>query len=271
MAEAGVQAYSTRAAARILAVSPERIRYWVKRNLIRPAWARGRKYRFAFGDLLAMRMAKEMLRSRQHLEPMRLALERAHNLADPARPVTALKLVNDEGRIVLRHGAALIEAQTGQFIFDFAGECRPGKIEERFGPARANERFEEVHRLAEEDPLRALTLYSEIVAREPGNFDAHLQMAALLEREGDLSAALRHLLGAAAIMPANATVHLRLGLLYRKRGAEQLALKSFVRALECDPTSLEAHGNAAELYVALGRKDDARKHHRAIRRLMKGT
>jgi len=46
--------------------------------------------------------------------------------------------------------------------------------------------FEEARRIAEEDPLRALTLYSELVGREPGNFDAHMRLAVLLERENDL-------------------------------------------------------------------------------------
>ncbi|HUO04349.1 MAG TPA: tetratricopeptide repeat protein [Candidatus Binataceae bacterium] len=272
MAEAGggAAAFSTRTAARILAVSPDRIRYWVKRNFIQPATPQSRKHRFAFGDLLVMRIAKEMLRARQHLDTVRDALNRVRNLAGPDRPVTALKLVNDEGRIVVRDGSALIDAHTGQLLFDFGGECRPGTIEERFGPARANARFEEMHRIAEADPLRALTLYSELAAREPGTFDTHLQMASILEREGDTSGALRHLLGAAAIMPASADVHLKLGLLYRKRSEHQHALRSFLRALECDPASVEAHCNAAEMYAALGRKQDARKHHRAIRGLIKG-
>jgi len=58
--------------------------------------------------------------------------------------------------------------------------------------------------MAETDPLRALTLYSDLLGREPSNFEAHMRMATLLEREGDLSGALRHLLGAAVIVPANA-------------------------------------------------------------------
>jgi hypothetical protein len=41
------QTFSTRAAARILAVSPDRIRYWVKRQLVNPTAQRGRRYRFA--------------------------------------------------------------------------------------------------------------------------------------------------------------------------------------------------------------------------------
>jgi tetratricopeptide (TPR) repeat protein len=266
----GGETFSTRTAARILAVTPERIRYWVRRNLIRPSQSGGRKYRFAFNDLLEMRLAKELLGSRQHIDPIQRCLARVRELIDPDRSVTSLKLVNDEGRIVVRDGSVLIEAQTGQLLLDFAGSYQRGKIEDRFGPARVRARFEEARRLAEDDPLKALTIYSELVGREPGNYEAHMRLATLLEREQDFDGALRHLLGAAAIMPANAEVHLRLGLVYRRREDHQNALDSFQRALECDPSDVEAHRNAAEMYEAMGRKRDAHRHLSAIHRLIKG-
>src|SRR5277367_2059900 len=266
MVEAGGgETFSTRTAARILAVTPERIRYWVKRNLVRPLNSGGRKYRFAFNDLLEMRLAKELLGTRQHIDPIQRCLERVRTLVDPERSVTSLKLVNDEGRIVVRDGPSLIECETGQLIFDFERTYQPGKVEDGFGPARVRERFEEARRVADEDPLKALTIYS-----EPGNFEAHLRLATLLEREGDLAGALRHLLGAATIVPASADVHLKLGLLYRKKDELQNALRSFLRTLECDPANVEAHRNAAEVYEAMGRKRDSQRHLSAIHRLIKG-
>ena len=96
----GGETFSTRTAARILAVTPERIRYWVKRNLIRPLNSGGRKYRFAFNDLLEMRLAKELLGTRQHIEPVQRCLDRVREFVAPDRSVTSLKLVNDDGRIV---------------------------------------------------------------------------------------------------------------------------------------------------------------------------
>jgi tetratricopeptide (TPR) repeat protein len=269
MAEAG-STFSTRAAARILAVSPDRIRYWVRRRLILPTASRGRSYRFGFNDLLVMRIAKELLRSRRHLDAIQRCFARVRELFDSDRPVTALKLVDDLGRIVVRDGAMLIEADSGQMQFDFQPQRPAGKIEESFGPARVRERFEEARRLAEDDPLRALQVYSELVGREPAKFEAHLRLGELLEREGDLGSAIRHLLGAAAIAPANAEVHLKLGLLYRKRNEQQTALKSFLRALDCDPTSVESHRNAAELFEAMGRRREAQKHLTAIHHLIKG-
>jgi tetratricopeptide (TPR) repeat protein len=266
---AGSQTFSTRAAARILAVPPERIRYWVKRQFINPTTLRGRNFRFAFNDLILMRLAKELLPTRRHLEPIQRCFDRVRSLIGPLRPVHSLKLENLDGRIVLRDGAACFEVESGQLVFNFEKRTK-GKVEERFGAARARERFEEARKMAEEDPLKALTIYSDLVNREPVNFDAHMRLATLLEHENDLKGAMRHYLGAAAIVPASSEVHFKLGLLYRKMGENDSAIRSLNRALECDPTMVEAHRNLAELFDHIGRKRDSIKHLSAIHRLIKG-
>ncbi|HUY18534.1 MAG TPA: tetratricopeptide repeat protein [Candidatus Binataceae bacterium] len=261
--------FSTRTAARIVAVSPHRIRYWVKHRLVHPVTQRGRRYRFAFRDLLLMRLTKELLPTRHHLEPVQRCLARLHALLDSSRPLTALKLVNDDGRIVVREGALRFDAESGQLLLDFA-PATPGKVEEGFGPARLQERFEEAKRLADEDPLKALQLYADVLGHEPRNFEAHTQVAALLEERGDLGGALRHLHGAATILPTSAVVHLKLGLVYRKREELEAAARSLLRAIECDPTSIDAHRNLAEIYERLGRPREALRHMSAAHRLSRG-
>jgi tetratricopeptide (TPR) repeat protein len=263
------QTFSTRTAARIIAVSPHRIRYWVKHRLLRPVARSGRRHRFAFRDLLLMRLTKELLPTRHHLQPVQRCLARLYALLDSSRPLTALKLVNDDGRIVVREGALRFDAESGQLLFDFA-PAAPGKVDERFGPARVQERFEEAKRIADQDPLKALQLYADVLGREPGNFEAHSQIAALLEDKGDLIGAVRHLLGAAAILPTSGEVHLKLGLLYRKREEFEAAARSLLRALECDPTCIEAHRNLAEIYERLGRPREALRHMSAAHRLSRG-
>jgi tetratricopeptide (TPR) repeat protein len=261
------QTFSTRAAARILAVSPDRIRYWVKRKLINPSAPRGRRYRFAFHDLLMMRMAKELLPTRRHLEPFRRCFDGVRRYFDGSRSMTSLKLQNDDGRILVRDREVVFEAESGQLLLFFDVERPAGKVEDGFGPARVRARFDEAKRLAESDPLRALMLYSDLIGKEPRNFELHLRMASLLEREGDLTGALRHLQGAALIVPANAEVHLRLGVVHRRREEFDLAVQSFVRAIDCDPLAIEAHRNLAELYDQLGRKRDALRHLSTLHRL----
>jgi tetratricopeptide (TPR) repeat protein len=265
--EAGGSTYSTRAAARILAVTPDRIRYWVKQRLIQPAAKRGRRYRFAFHDLLLMRMAKELLPGRRHLQPLQQCVERVRAFLEPSRPLTSLKLETHDGIILVRQGNVIFEAESGQLCLQFDGPRAAGKVEERFGPTRVRERFEEAQHIAENDPFRALTLYNDLLTRQPRNFELHMRMAMLLEREGDLVGALRHLLGAAVLMPANAEIHQRLGLLYRKRNENENALRSFLRAVEFDPLSVEAHRNLAELYEKLGHMREATRHLSTLHRL----
>src|SRR5215469_10190796 len=95
------QNFSTRMAARILAISPERIRYWVRHKLVKPAAVRGRHYQFTFEDLLMMRMAKELLPNRRRLEAVARCFQRVGQMLD-ARPVTAVKLYEEDGRILVR-------------------------------------------------------------------------------------------------------------------------------------------------------------------------
>jgi tetratricopeptide (TPR) repeat protein len=267
MAEDAASTYSTRAAARILAVSPDRIRYWVKQRLIQPAAKRGRRYRFVFHDLILMRMAKELLPGGRHLQPLQRCVERVRGLGGPSRPLSSLKLEARDGLILVRQGDIVFESESGQLCMQFGSPRPVAEVEERFGPARARERFAEARRIAEDDPFRALTLYSDLLGREPRNYELHLRMAEVLEREGDLGGALRHLLGAAMLVPANAEVHQRLGLLYRKRNENDHALQSFLRAIECDPVSVEAHRNLAELYEKLGHKREAMRHLSTLHRL----
>jgi tetratricopeptide (TPR) repeat protein len=269
--EAGGSTYSTRAAARILAVSPDRIRYWVRHQLIEPAAKRGRRYRFAFHELLLMRTAKEVLPNRRHLRSLQRCVEKVRAFLEPSRPVTALKFETRDGLILVRQGKVIFEADSGQLCLQFGRMPPAGTVEERFGPERVRERFEEAQRIAENDSFRALTLYTDLLTRQPRNFELHMRMAMLLEGDGDLAGAVRHLLGAALLVPANAEVHQRLGLLYRKRNETDNALRSFMRAVECDPLAIEAHRNLAELYEKLGHKREAMRHLSTLHRLSRDS
>jgi len=260
------QTFSTRSAARILAVSPERIRYWVKRRLVRPAWTHGRGYQFAFNDLLMMRLAKELLPTRRHLQPIRRALERLGKLLTPERPVTALKVFEEDGRIVVRDGRVKFEAESGQLIlnFDLARFAREIRKNAAVGPPVT---LAAAAAMAEAEPLRAIRLYNELLARDPQNSTAQTELAALMEREGDMRGAIRHLLAAAALEPANAELHYHLGLLYLGQERPQDALTRFARAVEIDPEFLDAHRQLAELYEAMGRQRDAIRHLSVLHRL----
>ena len=224
----------------------------------------------AFNDLLVMRLTKELLTARRHLEPMQRCLARVRELVDPARSVTSLKLVNDEGRIVVSEGGIMIEAETGQLLLDFRLERPTGKIEEGFGPARVRERFEEARRIAEKGSGGADDLQRVGAVASPATSKltcawqpcssaraiCRARCAICLERRRSCRPAPRFICAWASSIA-------------RKKKPEH-ALRSFLRAVDCDPTNVEAHRNVAELFESQGRKRDAQKHLSAIHRLIKG-
>lgn len=263
---ANLQTFTTRSAARILAVSPDRIRYWVKRQLVKPAAVEGGRYQFGFNDLLVMRLTKELLPMRHHLQPIRRCFERLSTILDRRRLVTSLKVFEEDGRIVVRDGGLKFEADTGQLLLDFdlrRFESEAGAPDED----NLRELADRALALEESEPARAAQLYLRALESGPGNSELRIRLGALLERAGDAPGALRHYLHAVTAAPDDGGVHLSLGRLYRKLEKPERAVRSYLRVLALDPDSAEAHQNLAELYEQIGRKRDALRHLSALHRL----
>jgi len=265
---AAARTFSTRSAARILAVSPDRIRYWVKRRLILPSATEGGQYRFAFNDLLVMRLAKELLPNRRHLETIQRCFERVRALLGPERRVTSLKLSDQDGTIVVRERGFSFEAESGQILLDFDALPRlAGTVSDGLAAKRAREMAGDAEHVAGDDSGLAHEMFGGPLQCGPRDLRVHLETAAMMEAQGELTGALKHLLGAATIDPDNAEVYIRLGRLHRRRGETDNAIKSFLHAVECDSASLDAHRNLAELFEKMGRKRDALRHLSAVHRL----
>ena len=260
------QTFSTRAAARILAVSPDRIRYWVRRRLVKPAEKHGRGYQFAFNELLMMRLTKELLPTHRHLRPIRRCFERLGAIMTPERKVTSLKLYTEDGRLIVRDGGVKLEVDSGQQVLDFdvskfAREVAGGQA------ARVSGILDNAERMEETDPARTIRFYSTMVDAEPTNANVRMKLAALLEKVGNPREALKQYLHAVTIAPDNAEAHLKVGVIYRLCDRPEQSIKSFGRVLKLDPDNLDAHRNLAELYEERGRKREALRHLSAIHRL----
>ena len=261
--------FSTRMAARILAISPERIRYWVRRKLVKPGTVRGRHYQFSFEDLLMLRLAKELLPNRRRLDAVVRCFERVGRINDTRRPVTALKLYEKDGRILVRDGAVIFEAETGQMMLDFVVASSGGEtIKQADSPVRLRRLLDTARDLEESNPTRALTIYRDYLEHRPRDGMVHRQVSALCERLGDVAGAVRHLDEAAAMEPDSAELHFDLGVLNRKLNNLERAAASFARAVECEPDLIEAHLHLAQIYETQGRQREAMRHLSAAHRLI---
>ena len=261
--------FSTRMAARILAISPERIRYWVKRKLVKPAAVRGRHYQFTFEDLLMMRLAKELLPTKRRLDAVQQCFERVGRMLDAQRPVTAVKLYEEDGRILVRDGPVTFEADTGQMMLDYGLAPAPGEtIKQADSPFRLRRLADSARELEDANSTRAVQLYREYLEHRPRDSAIHRRLSALLERSGDSIGALRHLDAAAVLEPDNPEMQFDLGVLHRKLHNIDSAAAAFTRALESEPDLIEAHLHLAQIYEQQGRKRDAMRHLSAAHRLI---
>ncbi|MEE3326098.1 MAG: MerR family transcriptional regulator, partial [Myxococcota bacterium] len=112
--------YSLPDAARILSVSPARLRYWERTELVSAGSDESEQTRFEFADLVRIRGVLALLdqgvplrRIRRHVEAARRHMP---ELQDPIRSLQVWLEGSD--RIVVRHEGALLEPG-GQAVLDF--------------------------------------------------------------------------------------------------------------------------------------------------------
>jgi tetratricopeptide (TPR) repeat protein len=104
---------------------------------------------------------------------------------------------------------------------------------------------------------RALDLYQEIVATEPGDAWAHGRIGAIMaqwERLDEAEAALRQAL---ELDPKLSQVQSNLGNIFYARGDYQAALEKYQQAIAINPDNPIFHANMHAAYKKLGKISDA--------------
>lgn len=274
MAE-GVGVYSLADAARILRISPGRLRYWRRTRLVEPS-TRGADLRrgLGFDDLVSLRAVVSLVdrgvpvrRIRRTLRGLR---ERVPELEQPLR---SLRIWGELGpRVVARHGEAWIEPD-GQLVLDFEGPeagspvaplVREGSDAEAGGPRSALEWFERGCELdADPSTFRAAAeAYRRAIALDPALADAHCNLGTLFYNRGERGRARRHYEDALVQAPGHLEAHFNLANLLEEEGQGETALRHYKRALLTDPLFPDAHLNLALLYEKLGLPRRARQHWR---------
>lgn len=276
--------YSLGDVARILKVSPRRLRYWQETRLFSADRtpgdeADGSADGYAFRDLVVLRTIVSLIdkgiplqRIRRNLETLR---DRLPDLDDPA---ASLRVWDDASRrLVVRHDGRLEEAG-GQLLLDFdvdtvgvdargvasLVEFEAGGREETDPQAEAVEWFERGCALDAEAAgwTEAIEAYERALELEPDYADAYCNLGAVRYNQGQRAEARRAFEACLAREADHVEANFNLANVLEEEGDDDAALAHYRRALAADPLYPDLHINLALLYEKLSRAKPARDHWR---------
>lgn len=270
--------YSAKQAALLLEMPVSRVYAYVRSGFLKPSATGAGGMRFSFRDLVLLRTAKGLCDARVAPARVRRALSGLRRQLPQGRPLTAVTISAEAGRVVVRDGRAKWNPESGQALFDFAVR----ELERKVAPlaeASAQRAHAERHRSAEDwfelalelEPVAAddaTDAYRHALELDPSFADAWVNLGRLRHELGRRADAERCWRRALELRPEDVVALCNLGLVLGERRRDEDALAVFAKALALDPSSADAHHGAAGACERLGRRAAALRHLRAYRRLV---
>lgn len=271
--------YSLGDVARILKVSPRRLRYWKKTRLVSPQVDRGEEDGYGFRDLVVLRAIVSMIdrgiplqRIRRDLESLR---DRLPDLADPA---SALRAASEGSEPIVLRRDGRWEEVGGQLLFEFSRQA--DQAESRVRPlvdidsdaAREAQSelpdaigwFEKGCELDVDSRqwAEAALAYEKALELDPDYADAYCNLGAVRYNQGQRAAARRAFEACLSRVPDHVEANFNLANVLEEASEDERALTLYRRALAADPLYPDLHINLALLYEKLGRMRPACRHWR---------
>jgi tetratricopeptide (TPR) repeat protein len=277
--------YTPAMLADLLQVPVEVIRRWHRRGLIVPAREVRKLPYFDFQEVATARRLAELLAagvSPQAVEKKLAALSRL--LPGVERPLAQLSVIVQGRELLLRQGDGLIEPG-GQLRFDFEAEPESPPTGSEASAADLSTTLPNPSTLAISDratispaELRAWAgqledagqlelaadMYRAVLAAGGPQADVCFQLAELLYRLGDVSAARERYYVTIELDEDFVEARNNLGCVLAETGQLDLAVAAFEGALAHHPDYLDAHYHLARVLDEQGNAHDAEQHWRAF-------
>ncbi len=257
--------------ARILDVSPARIRRWVQIGLIEPAESTHRLAYFDFHQVAFAKRLCELLDSGTSLAAIRAGVDQARSwLPDNNLAAAQLAKLERDGRLLFRINDTLLDGR-GQRYFDFdETQVKAGAV-----PLPAAAKTDEVARLfdeaiALEDASRleaAARVYERALALEPWDPVLHFNLGNVWFGLGRLEPSAACFQQAVQRDPQYAEAWNNLGNVLAQLEHPADAVDALQRAVQLVPGYADAHYNLANVLRGLGRLGEAEYHFNAYQQL----
>lgn len=274
------QVFRTTEVARILSVSPIRVRTMVRAGLCRPG-RHGRAFEFSFQDLVLLRAAHGLSKAGVPPRRVKTAVSQLTRELPSDRPLSGIRIFADGRRVAVRDGQRAWQPESGQhlFVFDVDELAEKSRVvfpslKHKVAPAaRGNQAqtatawFDRGVALETDDPEGARAAYQQAIEADPDMSDAYVNLGRLLHDTGDIEEAVRRYREALERAPDDPVVHYNFALVLEDAGDMRAARMHYHEAVEIDPSFADAHFNLGRLLERIGRRSQALRHLMAYRRL----
>jgi tetratricopeptide (TPR) repeat protein len=270
--------YSARDVAKLLGLPVSRVHSYVRSGFLRPERGSRRELMFSFQDVVVLRTASELVRSRIAPARVKRILRKLANDLPEGRSLAGMRIVAEGNRVVVRDGGSRWNPENDQGLFDFdvAELARSAKPIARRAALAARDAEDEldaedwyemgVH-LETAAPEDARDAYRRALELAPSHADAHVNLGRLLHEQGDMAAAEEQYRAALAAQPESVLAAFNLGVVLEDRGRSDEAVGVYERLLKLERGCADAHFNLARLYERSGRKIASLRHLKEYERL----
>lgn len=277
--------YCVAEAARMFSLPEARLRYWSQTGFISPSLRLGGRRYYAFTDLVAIKVAKELLDAGHPLKRVRRSLDALREqVPGESSPLSRLRIRSDHDRIIVDAANGRFEATTGQLLMDFdLQDFREQVAEVRalpwvgsesgsdFGTTaydaflHGNEAEGRWHEAGAPGPehrdfVEAKAAYEQAVEADPEFAAAWTNLGGLAAAVGDMDSARDHFDEALRCDPDQFEARCNLAELALRDGDVDLAIEGFRSVLVADPDHLEAHYSLARALLKVGGHAQAKAH-----------
>ncbi len=274
-----MKGYTTREVAELLGLPASTILTWTHDGLLSPRRGLRGAYLFSFQDVALLRGARALLEADVSTRRVREALENLQEQLPAGRPLSAVLVSAEGGRVFARDDEGVWDPGTGQTQLDLSAPASGSRGEalDRRDPRRAeavthssaDDWYDRGIDLEAEAPERARHAYEQALALDPEHADAHLNLGRLLHEHGNLAGAEYHYRRALLADPENARAFYNLGVVLEDRGHSTGAADAYEAALRLDPNLAAAHFNLSRLCETGGREAEALAHLADYKRILR--
>jgi len=254
--------FSTRKVAQLAGIDVERVRAFARAGLLSCTREHGR-YRYTFQDVVLLRMAQELIRAKIPNRRVWNSLRLLKRRLPRGRSLSALRVVVEGGRILVKEPDAIWQPESGQLQLqlttgELTGEIAP-LVRAAVESARKQNGLtaDDWYNLGfdlelVEDHQEAQQAYRKALQLDEKHADAHVNLGRLLHMAGAMKEAEQHYRKALDSMPQHATAAYNLGLVLEALQRRSDALQCYQDAIKIDPEFCDAYYNLGNLYEEMG-------------------